>query len=145
MAVVLLLPVLLQHLLCSPVAAAIPLLQSQNSQTLQSAFNNDVVASPAAALTAATCRLVLRGHHAEDAATGPVSITDAVTADQGLTSISLSCDTTPPGLAVPVAVNSTWVSAEAVAAWQVGCRDCRVDFDSPPPRNIHANCFKLQQ
>jgi hypothetical protein len=127
MAVVLLLPVLLQHLLCSQLAAASPLLQPQTSQasgppqqSVSNSNNSSAVATPAAAITAATCRLVLRGHHADDAATGPVSITDAVTADQGLTSVSVACDTTPPGLAVPVAVNSIWVSAQAVAAWQVG-------------------------
>lgn len=39
--------------------------------------------------------------------------------DQGLTSISLSCSTSPPGLLVPVGINSTWIPPDAVAAWQV--------------------------
>jgi hypothetical protein len=128
MAVVLLLPLLLQQLLCPPVAgASLSLLQVQETspafrqppQFSTNSSNHAAVASPRATLTAATCRLVLRGHHAKDAATGAASVTDGETADQGLTSISLSCNTTPPGRAVPVAVNSTWVSTQAAAAWQV--------------------------
>jgi hypothetical protein len=76
------------------------------------------VAGPTPALTAASCRLALRGHYADQPAVGRASISDAVTADQGITAITLSCSTTPAGLAVPVAVNSTWISAQAVQGWQ---------------------------
>jgi hypothetical protein len=82
-------------------------------------INSNVAAAGSPAIAAARCRLVLRGHYADHPAAANASISDAKTEDQGIANITLACDTTPAGLAVPVAVNGTWVSAQAVAAWQV--------------------------
>lgn len=113
-------------------------------KTHASSDSINAVSSPSPAIATANCRLVLRGHYADQPAQTRASVSDSTTADQGITHMELNCSTTPAGLAVPVAVNSTWVSAQAVKAWQVRGTDRDSRFKTLLQPAHASTCHSLQ-